>query len=45
MHNTGAGFDYPATTTVMLRKFGDDAVAPMAPGVTPTPVAQGAMAK
>jgi hypothetical protein len=43
--NTGAGFDYPATTTIMLRKFGDDGLsAPAAPAV-PTPGVQGAMAK
>jgi hypothetical protein len=43
--NTGAGFDYPATTTVMLRKIGDDPVPPTDVAATPTPAAQGAMQK
>lgn len=35
--NTGAGFDYPATTTIMMRKVGD---SPAIQAIPPVPVAQ-----
>jgi hypothetical protein len=35
--NTGAGFDYPTTTTIMLRRIGDTAIpSPMAAASPPS---------
>jgi len=44
--NTGAGFDYPATVTVMMRKVGSAAplTTPTAPAVAMPPVASAAPA-